>query len=917
MRQPFLLLLACFAVATHSIYAESSDPGDLFVSAYMAVQAGEKAEQAGNVKDATSKLRYAAQVLEQISERYPSWQPSIIDYRKKRTAEALARIQEKIAHTGGAKAEPSMTVAPPAAQAPAASSKSILPGLPDDILPNTPAPPPAREPATTKRTPERRAVEPDLPASTPAKEIEQRLEKMQKELEKVRAEAQRAEKEKADLAEQLRQATAAREAADKKQSALSQRSAATEAALAKAKEEGQSDTAQSKQLVSELASVRKQLRDLKFEADAEAEYRQQLSDRVRATQNKISRLSAEKAAAEQASSDMPGKVAGYEKQLEDSRKEKNDLVIKLSRTETDLKTAMSARDEALSQVARMKEAQKQVDKLLADNATLMAKLSEAEKNISEFKADGVKKDQEIASLRKEATSLKDQLAKAQQESVDYQKQMADLQTRLAQANTQIADMKTEGAKAVAERGRLLEENQVLRGIVLRGQKEEARRAQTKKLVLAELAKLENKSKVLMDQIDYLSGPVVNLSPKERDLFKKPELQISDSEISLAVPRPENAAATPETLPQVTEAPAPPAPAKVASATPAPVKAPEPATVAANTKPAPPAATPVAKPAAPPGVAPSPPEKPALTLGTGVGVRTLAKNEPPTPFSNLPDGLAPKLGEPATKASPAPSKSTTVAKLTTPAPQDELPTKAPAKVPEKVPEKAPEPAVEMPASGTAATTGLGENPLASSATGTANVSGAVMNLPPDLAVLAREGKEEFDRGNYREAEKVYERVLAKAPNNLYTLSNLGVVYFRGQKFKRAEEMFKKAIAIAPEDGFSHCTLGIVYYSQATPKTMDLYDKALDELTKALAINPKNATAHNYLGITASQKGWQEAAQKELETATALDPNYADAHFNLAVVFATQQPPNKESARKCYKRATELGAEPDSALEQMIK
>jgi Flp pilus assembly protein TadD len=86
---------------------------------------------------------------------------------------------------------------------------------------------------------------------------------------------------------------------------------------------------------------------------------------------------------------------------------------------------------------------------------------------------------------------------------------------------------------------------------------------------------------------------------------------------------------------------------------------------------------------------------------------------------------------------------------------------------------------------------------------------------------------------------------------------------------------------------------------------------------LAIQPKNATAHNYLGITASQKGWQEAAQKELETATALDPNYADAFFNLSVVFATQQPPDKEKARKHYKRATELGAEPDTALEQLIK
>ena len=54
-----------------------------------------------------------------------------------------------------------------------------------------------------------------------------------------------------------------------------------------------------------------------------------------------------------------------------------------------------------------------------------------------------------------------------------------------------------------------------------------------------------------------------------------------------------------------------------------------------------------------------------------------------------------------------------------------------------------------------------------------------------------------------------------------------------------------------------------------------------------------------------------------TATGIDPNYADANFNLAVVFATQTPPDKENARKYYQRAIELGAERDAALEQLIK
>ena len=185
------------------------------------------------------------------------------------------------------------------------------------------------------------------------------------------------------------------------------------------------------------------------------------------------------------------------------------------------------------------------------------------------------------------------------------------------------------------------------------------------------------------------------------------------------------------------------------------------------------------------------------------------------------------------------------------------------------------------------------------------------VPEDLVSLARQAKENFDRGKFRAAEKQYQQILAKSPNNLYSLSNLGVVYFRTGKLKAAELTLKKAVTISPKDEFSHTTLGIVYYRQSK------FDDALTQLTKALAINPKSATAHNYLGITASQKGWQEAAEKEMLDAIAMNPDYADAHFNLAVVYATAQPPAKELARRHYAKATSLGAEADPSLEKMIR
>jgi len=185
-----------------------------------------------------------------------------------------------------------------------------------------------------------------------------------------------------------------------------------------------------------------------------------------------------------------------------------------------------------------------------------------------------------------------------------------------------------------------------------------------------------------------------------------------------------------------------------------------------------------------------------------------------------------------------------------------------------------------------------------------------NVPPDVVDLAWQAKQSFDKGKYHTAEKIYQEILTKTPNNLYSLSNLGVVYFRTGKLKAAELTLKKAVTLSPNDEFTHTTLGIVYYRQAK------FDSALSELTKSLGLNPKCSTAHNYLGITASQKGWQEAAEKELLEAISENPNYADAHFNLAVIYATSSPPSREQAKHHYSVATSLGAQPDPALEKLL-
>jgi Tfp pilus assembly protein PilF len=71
------------------------------------------------------------------------------------------------------------------------------------------------------------------------------------------------------------------------------------------------------------------------------------------------------------------------------------------------------------------------------------------------------------------------------------------------------------------------------------------------------------------------------------------------------------------------------------------------------------------------------------------------------------------------------------------------------------------------------------------------------------------------------------------------------------------------------------------------------------------------------VVRSQQGRTKSALEHLELAIKSDPNYADAHFNLAVIHATSGPPNIPAARAAYQRARSLGVGADSALETLIK
>ena len=67
------------------------------MDAYVKAQQGEKEEQAGHLDIALSKLKEAARMLDEVGKKFPLWAPTIVKYRKTRTADAIARVEDAIA----------------------------------------------------------------------------------------------------------------------------------------------------------------------------------------------------------------------------------------------------------------------------------------------------------------------------------------------------------------------------------------------------------------------------------------------------------------------------------------------------------------------------------------------------------------------------------------------------------------------------------------------------------------------------------------------------------------------------------------------------------------------------------------------------------------------------------------------------
>jgi tetratricopeptide (TPR) repeat protein len=175
------------------------------------------------------------------------------------------------------------------------------------------------------------------------------------------------------------------------------------------------------------------------------------------------------------------------------------------------------------------------------------------------------------------------------------------------------------------------------------------------------------------------------------------------------------------------------------------------------------------------------------------------------------------------------------------------------------------------------------------------------------------------GDYARAANAFRQGSAQFPDSARMVLGLGVAYYSRGLYADAIATLRKAVDLSPAEPQAYFFLAQAYsaspvkseevlqrlatYSSSHPgNAAAQYDYALclwrgrgasdsssadpqkveHLLRSAIALDPSFAEAHFQLGVLLAAQGQTQAAASELERAVALEPGWAEAHYRLAQV-----------------------------------
>lgn len=152
------------------------------------------------------------------------------------------------------------------------------------------------------------------------------------------------------------------------------------------------------------------------------------------------------------------------------------------------------------------------------------------------------------------------------------------------------------------------------------------------------------------------------------------------------------------------------------------------------------------------------------------------------------------------------------------------------------------------------------------------------------------------GAFKQAEVLYQRILAGHPQHEEALFGLGVLYLEWGRFPDSSRCLERLVAVRPDETVYLTNLGEAYRRQGQPML------AASTFRRVLGQDPDFPEAHHNLGITLVHEGSLAEALLHLERAVAIVPG--NPHFHVSLAWGLVQAHRAGEAVGHCRRALEL-------------
>lgn len=194
----------------------------------------------------------------------------------------------------------------------------------------------------------------------------------------------------------------------------------------------------------------------------------------------------------------------------------------------------------------------------------------------------------------------------------------------------------------------------------------------------------------------------------------------------------------------------------------------------------------------------------------------------------------------------------------------------------------------------------------------------------------------DPGQYELAVKDFRKVVAMKPGTYSAYLAQGAIYVHQNEYEKGIEEINKAIALNPHEGMTYVVRGFIYMQEKSKdpekaiadasKAIDIgglssamaysnrgvtllfekkqYDRAIDDLSRAIDLTPRNAPAYATRGIALAFKNQFNQALEDISRSIELNPKIPITYNIRGLIYAQMGNPR---AIADFQKACDMGFE----------